>query len=271
MLAQPQNLLVIMSDEHNRKIAGMPGTRSSPHRRWTRLPRVVAASPPPTHRRRSASRRGPVLQPGSLCTVTAPGTTPSPMMGISRVGPTPCANAATTSPASVSCITAAIPTTITASSRACGRCTSPAASAMSHTWCATPTTSAPRARTSLPQPALEKAATPCMTGRSPRPPRSGCGRPARAGMRARGCCLSRWWRRIFRSPHRPSIITVISARICRGRSSTPRLSGRITPMSACTPGVRITTRTLTARLTCSEPWPAILAWYPFSTSRSARC
>ena len=43
-----------------------------------------------------------------------------------------------------------------------------------------------------------RAATPYMTGRSPLPPRSGCARPAPAGMPALGCCSSRWWRRISR-------------------------------------------------------------------------
>ena len=85
-----------------------------------------------------------------------------------------------------------------------------------------------RGRISSPRRALGKAATPCMTGMSRRPPRSGCARPVLAGMYAPGCCSSRWGRRIFHLPHRLSITTVTSARICRGRSSTMRLSGRTT-------------------------------------------
>ena len=68
----------------------------------------------------------------------------------------------------------------------------------------------------------------------------------------------------------PSITTATLARICRGRSYTIRLSGRTTRMSACTRGDRITAGTSTARQTCNGLWPGILASFRFSTSRLAR-
>lgn len=54
-------LLIIMSDMYNRKITGYAEHRLSGHWHWTRLPRLVLASPLPTRHHRSAFRPVPVL------------------------------------------------------------------------------------------------------------------------------------------------------------------------------------------------------------------
>src|SRR5262245_47307330 len=86
-----------------------------------------------------------------------------------------------------------------------------------------------------------------LTGRLLQQRRSGCARQPRAGMRALGCCLSRWWHRIFRSPHRRNISTDISARICRARNSTIKRRDPTIPTYGFMRSDRITIGISTAR------------------------
>src|SRR5271166_646365 len=153
MVAAPQNLLIIMSDEHNPKIAGYAGHRivSTPAldtlaaggccftSAYTPSPicvpaRASLATGLPVHRHRAwdnaTAYDGRI--PGWAHVLRNRGHDVAAIGKLHYRGH---------------------PDEDYGFPRACWRCTSPAVSAMSPTWCATLTTSAPRGRTSSPQPA----------------------------------------------------------------------------------------------------------------------
>jgi hypothetical protein len=84
MAATPQNLLVLMSDEHNPKIAGYAGHPIISTPALDALAAVVAASPPRIHHRRFAFLHEQVLRPAFPCIVTAPGTGRSSLAQLRR-------------------------------------------------------------------------------------------------------------------------------------------------------------------------------------------